>query len=134
MKNTLTVKSRRKYINADSESFNELVFPEKVAAWGTRRIHECRVEIRLRNTDKGYKLSICGDIWNNTMTDIVRGGQCLDSMLEFAISAGWAQSSLWVLHEIVDLWKKYHLGGMYSGHKGAIPDEDLARIWNLLNI
>lgn len=78
------------------------------------------VEIELRGTLKGAReltsygrlpedleLSICGNIWNSRGSDIISGGQNYDSLLEDAPSP--------LMHEIVGVWKRWHLNGMNAG-------------------
>lgn len=58
---------------------------DKIAYASSRRVNSPEVEMRLHYKDGDIKkpvLSICGNIWNATHTDIVMCGQCLDEMLE----------------------------------------------------
>lgn len=64
------------------------------------------------------ELSICGNIWNNKETDILCGGQCMDTIAEYR-----AQLSDPELFDILyALWKKYHLNGMHAG----TPEQEAA--------
>lgn len=59
-------------------------------------------------TPEYVELSICGEIWNHIHTDIVCGGQCLDTMNKYLChNTTFAQ--------IYKLWKRYHLNGMHAG-------------------
>lgn len=73
-----------------------------------------------KTTPEYVELSICGDIWNNTHTDILCGGQCLDTIAIFRKQLSPANRDLFdLLH---DLWKKYHLNGMHAG----TPEQEAA--------
>jgi hypothetical protein len=65
------------------------------------------IEIELRKTDKGEELSICGNIWNHTKSDIYSGGQNLDKIAKY-IKAPFFK-------KIYRLWSLYHLNGMHAG-------------------
>lgn len=54
-----------------------------------------------------HELSICGNIWNHTHTDICCGGQCLDIIAEYISTP--------LFNEIYKYWKLYHLNGMHAG-------------------
>src|SRR5574344_2180867 len=54
------------------------------------------------NTTPEYvEFSACGNIWNTTKTDIVCGGQCLDTIAKYVKDP--------VFKEIHKLWQQYHL-------------------------
>lgn len=60
------------------------------------------------NTTPEYvEFSACGNIWNTTKTDIVCGGQCLDTIAKYVKDP--------VFKEIHKLWQQYHLNGMHAG-------------------
>lgn len=67
-----------------------------------------------RKTPQYTELSICGEVWNTRHTDIVMGGQCLESMKPYIHSA--------LFNEIYELWSKYHLNGMHAG----TPEQEAA--------
>ena len=94
----------------------------KIAYCGNRKINAVDVEIELRECggDATYRdgifagytptyteLSICGNIWNGRHTDIVRGGQCIDTIAEYIKTP--------LMQSIYSMWKKYHLNGMHAG-------------------
>lgn len=62
-------------------------------------------------TPSYVELSICGDIWNTRNTDIVCGGQCLDTIAEYRDQLEEPE----LFDTIYDLWRKYHLNGMNAG-------------------
>lgn len=65
------------------------------------------VEIVLKNTEKPC-LSICGNIWNSSRSNILSGGQNLDTIKPYLEGNK--------LFEIVhDMWEKYHLNEMRIG-------------------
>ena len=111
-------------------------FNEKVSYNGNRKINECRVnfEFRLNECTNSLMLTISGDVWNLTKTDCVMGGQCLDGMLNYAKAAHWKSGAIDILEEIIMLWEKYHLNGMYSGHKSGFDEEDLPKIWKYFSL
>ena len=106
----------------------------KIATYGTRKINAVEITVELRNrggeptftigenkeriptgkTTPAYvELSICGDVWNAHHTDIIMGGQCLDSITEYADQfTPECREIFWTLHS---LWKKYHLNSMHAG-------------------
>ena len=73
-----------------------------------RKINKVTVEMELKESDNGPVFTVCGDIWNNRMTDCICGGQCLDTIKEYL-----PHNKLFL--EIHDLWKKYHLNDMNAG-------------------
>lgn len=91
----------------------------KIAYTSSRRVNSPEVEMRLHYKDGDIKkpvLSICGNIWNATHTDIVMCGQCLDEMLELDDLS--CNDLFKKLHR---LWKHYHLNDM---HYGTIKQEN----------
>ena len=74
-----------------------------------RKINSVDLEIELRNADTDKpEFSVCGDVWNSRHTDIVQGGQCIDSIDKF-----FKHDRLYKLIE--NLWKKHHLNSMHAG-------------------
>ena len=67
--------------------------------------------------------SVCGELWNNLHTDIIRGGQCVDTLSEEFNSL--ANNKLY--QEMLELWKAYHLM-----KKSDIPEKVLNRINEIL--
>lgn len=98
----------------------------KYAIGSMRKINEVVVELELRDTDRGPEFSACCDVWNGSHTDIVRGGQCLDTVQPYVNNP--------LFNEIVWLWERNHLNGMNAGtaeqmkciadHKDEINEED----------
>ena len=92
-----------------------------------RRINAVDVEIELRQrggdetfrmvdgkrvptgekTPEYLELSICGNVWNNLHTDIICGGQCLDTIAEYVFSPKF--------NRILEIWHKWHLNGSTAG-------------------
>lgn len=62
-------------------------------------------------TPSYVELSICGNIWNVRKTDIVYGGQCLDTIAEYRDQLSEPE----LFDTIYNLWKNYHLNGMHAG-------------------
>lgn len=77
--------------------------------WYGHGQHDCRVEVELRleDTDQGAVFAACANVWNPRGTDIVRGGQCFEELIPFI--------SDYAFHEIVRLWRRYHLNNMHAG-------------------
>lgn len=63
------------------------------------------VEVEYRNEDGRDVFSACGNIWNARHTDIICGGQCLDTIAEYIKTP--------LFNEILRLWKQYHLNEMH---------------------
>lgn len=65
------------------------------------------LEVELKEREEGKPVfSVCGDVWNARHTDIIQGGQCIDTV--------WGQYSKQLTNrtlykEIMELWQKYHL-------------------------
>ena len=57
------------------------------------------------------ELSICGSVWNCGHTDILCGGQCLDTIAEYRDQLTDPE----LFDELLQLWEKYHLNGMHAG-------------------
>lgn len=49
--------------------------------------------------------SVCGNLWNNLHTDIIQGGQCIDSLAEEYKTLRHNGLYMMLFH----FWKKYHL-------------------------
>ena len=58
-------------------------------------------------TERYMELSICGNIWNGNHSDIVCGGQCLDTIAKYIHTAQF--------REIRRIWKRWHLNGLRAG-------------------
>lgn len=82
----------------------------KVAYWPTsRKSNAVEVRISLRKLDNGqFEFSACGDIWNCRHTDILSGGQNLDTIHDYIKNNA-------VFNEIYDIWCNFHLNGLNSG-------------------
>ena len=80
----------------------------KVDGYGNGR-KSCMADVEVEITDRnGYpELSICGDIWNNLHTNIIMGGQCLDTILGYFPRSAKVQ-------RIVEVWERWHLNGMHA--------------------
>jgi len=79
----------------------------KIDYTGTgRKVYPVTVEMEYREKDNGEKvLSICGNVWNTRRTDIVCGGQCLDTIARYIKTP--------LFKQIFRLWKLYHLNDMH---------------------
>jgi hypothetical protein len=66
------------------------------------------LDIDLNECREYAELSICGNVWNAAGTDISSGGQCTDT-----ISALFPENA--AVQRLVDIWGRYHLGGMKPG-------------------
>jgi len=82
----------------------------KVAYYSARRINAVDVEVSF----DGVRLSICGRIWNGSHTDIVAGGQCLDTIAKYVHTP--------LFKKIYRLWNLYHLNDTHTG----TPEQEAA--------
>lgn len=89
---------------------------KKIAYYSKRKINLPEVEVELKKEDGKYCLSICGEIWNGNHTDIVCGGQCLDTMNEYE-----SLHNDPLFQKLYKLWKLHHLNDL---HAGSISQED----------
>lgn len=80
----------------------------KVAYYNNRKENEVTIELNLKEREKGIVFSCCGNVWNRIHTDIIAGGQCLDSLVPF-----FKHNKLFM--EIHKFWKQYHLNDMHAG-------------------
>lgn len=69
-------------------------------------------------TPEYHELSICGSIWNGRKSDIVCGGQCLDTIAEYRSQLTNAN----LFDQLYLLWKNWHLNGMHAG----TPEQEAA--------
>lgn len=84
-----------------------------------RKVNEVTVKIELKNGDKGLGLSICGSIWNHIHSDILSGGQNIDTIAELLPHNKKVK-------RIKEIWELYHLNDMKAGceHQRAEKWED----------
>ena len=84
----------------------------KVDGYGNgRKTCLVTVDIELKNDEKGRPVfTASGDVWNNLKTDIIQGGQCLDSLIQYK-----ELKTNKLLKTIHDLWIKHHLNDMNAG-------------------
>ena len=73
-----------------------------------RKINLVTVEINLKETKNGPAFSASANVWNSKDSDIICGGQCLDSLVPFFKNNA-------VYMTIFSMWKKYHLNDMHPG-------------------
>jgi len=100
----------------------------EVAYYSRQKRNAVEIEIELKYKDSAISfetleamhnvpvLSICGGFWNNTHTDYVCAGQCIDEILEFVPTKQ--------VRRIHELWKEYHLNDMQSGTKKQEEEVD----------
>jgi len=93
----------------------------KVAYYGNRKINEITVEIELRAGSTAlhwetlepieniFELSICGNVWNGSHTDIVSGGQNIDELVKLIRTPK--------MRRIHAIWQAYHLNDTRAGTK-----------------
>lgn len=72
-----------------------------------RKINLVSVDLELRDTEKGVEFSAMGTIWNARKTDLICGGQCLDTIAEYVRTP--------LFNEILRFWHLYHLNAMHAG-------------------
>lgn len=69
-----------------------------------KKINEVEIEVSFEND----RLSICGSVWNSKKTDIIMGGQCLDSLKPF-----FKHNKKF--NYLFTIWNEYHLNDMKAG-------------------
>ena len=70
--------------------------------------HDKSMDIDLNPITEPYvEVSIVGDVWNNTETDIIEGGQIQKDVLNYIDNKK--------TRRIVELWKRWHLNDMKAG-------------------
>lgn len=74
-----------------------------------RRINSMDADIRLydEHGDGNVVLSIIGGIWNARHSDLIEGGDCLDTMKKFINTP--------VFNKVYGWWKMYHRNDMHYG-------------------
>lgn len=71
-----------------------------------RKCNAVTVDMEYREKENGEKvLSISGSVWNTFHSDIIAGGQCLDSIARYIHNPTFTA--------IFRLWKLYHLNDMH---------------------
>ena len=85
-----------------------------------RKCNAVTVEMEYKEEGDKKRFSVSASVWNNTRTDIVAGGQCLDSIAPFIHDKRFT--------EILRLWKLYHLNDMHPAciHQAAQGWEESA--------
>lgn len=74
-----------------------------------RKINEITLEVTLYADRNGYpEFAVCGNVWNIRHTDIVCGGQCIDTIYD---TVKRLHGSI-IYRTIMELWKKYHCKNM----------------------
>ena len=73
-------------------------------------VKNCKVtlEVELKEKKEGLILSISGNIWNPRETDILCGGQCIDTIKEFFPNNKKVK-------RLIEIWEKYHLNYLKAG-------------------
>jgi len=69
---------------------------------------EPALDIDLNPVEQLTEVSIVGNVWNGSHTDIVHGGQCVDTIRELFPRGKRVQ-------RICELWDRWHLNGMEAG-------------------
>lgn len=83
-----------------------------------RKINPVAVEVTLEEKDGKPCFSAMAMVYNQTKTDVVAGGQCLDSIAKRTHDKQFM--------ELYRLWKLYHLNDM---HAGTIEQEKAIEDW-----
>lgn len=76
------------------------------------------LEIELKQKDKGETLSISGNVWKPSKTDIVSGGQCQDAIREALKDGSLKLANGYKKEEVLkllDIWDVWHLNDMKAG-------------------
>ena len=88
---------------------------------GTGR-KENRITVEIEYTEGEKKrFSVSANVWSRKNTDIIMGGQCLDSLTAYINDP--------VFNEILRLWKLYHLNDMHPEceHQNALGWKEKAK-------
>ena len=95
----------------------------KHAIASNRKINLVTLTIELSEDEQGRPVFTAqGDAWNNLHTDIVCGGQCIDTMMEQC-----RELRLYKTYKTIhDLWKKHHLN---DTHAGTEAQESALHAW-----
>ena len=87
---------------------------KKIISFGKRAVNnpriknnEITVELNLKETEKGLEFTASANVWNSKHTDIIMGGQCLDSLEQYLKYNKKFKT-------ILEMWRKYHLNGMHA--------------------
>lgn len=70
-----------------------------------KALNRVTVEMEYKEIRDKKRFSVCADVWNGRHSDIVAGGQCLDTI------APYIKNPLY--SEILRLWELYHLNDMH---------------------
>lgn len=100
------------------QTYSKTIGFGKIAYTGLRKINQVNVTVKIEDSDKGPKLSICGEIWNGPHTDVVSCGQNIDTLT--TVLPGNKK-----LQRIEQVWSQYHLNDMHAGtpkQEAAIAD------------
>ena len=84
------------------------------------------LEIELRKEEKGQVLSICGNVWNLRLTDILAGGQINNELRRWLNKDKLILSiSKDKLSRILDIWDRWHLNNLNTGceHQKKLMNE-----------
>jgi hypothetical protein len=89
----------------------------KVDGYG-RGSANCDAEVDVKLADGN--LSICGSVWKPNRSDIIMGGQCLDTLGELLPNDA-------KLQRIVEIWRRWHLNDMNAACEHQRANGFLAR-------
>lgn len=89
---------------------------------GKNKRNRVDVELELKETPNGEEFSASANVWNSRHSDIICGGQCLDTLAPF-----FKNNLLYI--KILNFWEKYHLNGMHPEceHQHALNWHEQAR-------
>lgn len=96
----------------------------KVAAYSTHKANLVEIKINLKiEDDKQIVFTATGNVWNASHTDVIQGGQCIDSVWNEYRNQLQDKA---LYYRIMDLWEKWHLNDLNAGceHQRAEKWED----------
>lgn len=70
-----------------------------------KAVNRVTVEMEYQTEGDKKRFSVCGNVWNARHSDVVCGGQCLDTIAPYMNNP--------VFSEIYRLWELYHLNDMH---------------------
>lgn len=76
-----------------------------------RRSCPAEIEMNLKECKPGkLEFTASGKVWNPKKTDIIMGGQCIDTLAEMVEKEYKEEVDF-----VKEMWERYHLNGMHAG-------------------
>lgn len=78
----------------------------------SNKLNLVTLEVELKDKDGLPVFSVCGNVWNSKQSDIIIGGQCIDTIYR---EYKYQLSNLTLYKTIMGLWERNHLNDMNAG-------------------